>query len=364
MDSLKYHLLIGTGGIGSGIFFQLQGNRTLGRNESRFGFLLDARDFCKLHIICHYVAVLLRSKAEDDSSFRTVLIGKVGGDDTGGKMIAMMNQTGMDTRYVEIENSAATLFSVCFQYLDSSGGNITTADSASSKVTPDDIRKVESLFKENSGKGIALAAPEVTLQARLELLKMATEYGFLRFCALNSEEISRPVSAELFRYSDIISINRDEAENLVQDRFNPNDPGAFLHRVEKKCASINTDLKLCLTLGPSGSYGYEKGAWEFTPCALVKPKSTAGAGDATLSGLIISMAWGLPFILPERRSRKKLSEAPLETALDFAALLASLSVKSIDTINLRINADSLSDHGKKLGITYSDPIWMGLSAKP
>lgn len=51
--------MIGTGGIGSGMFFALQGNHTLGREESRAGVFLDRRDYCKLHIISHYVKVLL-----------------------------------------------------------------------------------------------------------------------------------------------------------------------------------------------------------------------------------------------------------------------------------------------------------------
>ena len=55
----QYQGLIGVGGIGSGCFFALEGNHTMGRNESRPGRSLDVRDYCKLHIITHYVAKLL-----------------------------------------------------------------------------------------------------------------------------------------------------------------------------------------------------------------------------------------------------------------------------------------------------------------
>ncbi len=58
-DSWRYRALIGTGGIGAGAFFALDGNHTLGREESRSGRYLDRRDYCKLHIIAHYVQVLL-----------------------------------------------------------------------------------------------------------------------------------------------------------------------------------------------------------------------------------------------------------------------------------------------------------------
>ena len=58
--SRRYRAMIGAGGIGSGAFFALDGEHTLGREESRSGRLLDRRDYCKLHIISHYVKALLR----------------------------------------------------------------------------------------------------------------------------------------------------------------------------------------------------------------------------------------------------------------------------------------------------------------
>jgi sugar/nucleoside kinase (ribokinase family) len=362
MEHLKYRLLVGTGGIGSGIFFQLKGSRTLGRNESRPGYLLDARDFCKLHIICHYVAVLLGSRGDEKSAFRTVPVGRVGDDETGSRLLGMMGRIGMDTGYVGREKDTATLFSVCYQYPDSSGGNMTTADSASNRVSAEDIRSAESLFSQNRGAGIALAVPEVPLEIRLELLKTATRYDFLRVCALNSEEFSQEVSGELLQNADIVSMNRDEAETLVGEAFKPDEPQSFLRLVGKKCGSLNPGLKVCLTLGAEGSYGYEEGAWEYTPCARVEPKSTAGAGDAAISGLIAGAAWGLPFILPARGPRKELSQAPLETSLDFAALLAALSVESVDTINLQADSHTLQETANRLGISLSEHIAAGLSA--
>ena len=58
-ENSPYHKIVGVGGIGSGIFFALEGNHTLGRNESRTATLLPVRDYCKLHIVLHYVAKLL-----------------------------------------------------------------------------------------------------------------------------------------------------------------------------------------------------------------------------------------------------------------------------------------------------------------
>ncbi|OGG05437.1 MAG: hypothetical protein A3F83_07830 [Candidatus Glassbacteria bacterium RIFCSPLOWO2_12_FULL_58_11] len=356
MESEQYSALIGTGGIGSGIFFALEGDHTLGRNESRAAMLSTARDFCKLHIICHYVAVLLRSDSADSATFQTITVGRVGEDETGREMLELMRRTGMDTALVRKTPGAATLFSVCFQYPDSAGGNITTARSASSRVSPADIREAEPLFRKYSGRGLALAAPEVPLESRLELLRLAAEYGFRRFFAFNSAEIADPLALECLRNTDCLALNRDEAESLVKRDFSAARSGDFLAAVQEKLEALNPDLQVMLTIGALGAYGYDKGTWEYTPCALVNPISTAGAGDAALGALIAGTARGLPFILKDRAKRHRLAEAPLESALDLAALVASFSVLSPDTINLETSPTALREHAGKLGLTFSEAI--------
>ena len=127
----EYKAVIGTGGIGSGMMFELQGDHTLGREESRAARLDDCRDFCKLHIMLHYVAMLLGSNHDDEATCQTIPVGKVGKDSVGKEMVRLMKESGMDTRYVITTAEAPTLFSMCFLYPDRTGGNITTSRSAS-----------------------------------------------------------------------------------------------------------------------------------------------------------------------------------------------------------------------------------------
>ena len=54
-SQLRFDGLRRRGGIGRGSFFLLDGRHTLGREESRGGRFLDRRDYCKLHIVSHYV---------------------------------------------------------------------------------------------------------------------------------------------------------------------------------------------------------------------------------------------------------------------------------------------------------------------
>ena len=100
MDSLKidvsacrFKAMIGVGGIGSGSFFLLNGDHTLGREESRSGRFLDKRDYCKLHIISHYVKALL------GKDFAVIPVGRVGNDDIGTTLLAEVGDRPLSRAY-------------------------------------------------------------------------------------------------------------------------------------------------------------------------------------------------------------------------------------------------------------------------
>ena len=60
---MPFSKIFGTGGIGSGVIYHLESDRPLGRNESRMAHKLEQEDFCKLHIILHYVSALCQFRA-------------------------------------------------------------------------------------------------------------------------------------------------------------------------------------------------------------------------------------------------------------------------------------------------------------
>src|SRR5579884_3327064 len=175
-NNSPYRQLIGIGGVGTGIFFKLDGEHTLGRNESRLGRLLDVRDYCKLHIVIHYVAKLLGATTHGDP-FRVMPIAKVGDDAIGQRLITEMNGAGVDTSHVTIVAGAPTLFSVCFQYPEGTGGNITTNNSAAAQLSHPDLDAAADIFGTPSRRTIALAVPEVPLEIRQDFLRLASGNG-------------------------------------------------------------------------------------------------------------------------------------------------------------------------------------------
>src|SRR5258708_32891895 len=128
-ENSPYRLLIGVGGLGTGMFFKLDGDATLGRNESRPGRLLDVKDYCKLHIIIHYVAKLLGARPSG-WPFHVVAAGNAGEDRAGQYVIEQMTGVGIDTSRVRVIPGLPTLFSVCIQYTNGHTDNIMS-------ITPD-----------------------------------------------------------------------------------------------------------------------------------------------------------------------------------------------------------------------------------
>jgi sugar/nucleoside kinase (ribokinase family) len=348
---LSKRLLVGVGGIGTGLFFALEGDHTLGRNESRLGRLLDVRDYGKLHITAHYVAVLLGADPAA-RGFSVVPVGKVGADAAGRRMRDEMVAVGMDVHFVETDPSRPTLLSVCFQYPDGSGGNITTSHAAAWSLQPADVDRAEPLLAANAGRCIVLAAPEVPLDARHRLLELGTRHGAFRAACFGSAEVAAARQRGMFALVDLLAINEDEAAALVGRAFDPADPHPFLDACGAVAGTLQPGMSVILSVGKEGAYGFSAGAWDHCPAPRVRVASTAGGGDALLGGVLAALAAGSPLVVPGP-PRAAISDRPLASALEFGVLLASLTVTSPHTIHPHADVQSLLEFAGTLGAPFS-----------
>jgi len=347
--SFRYNHIIGTGGIGAGIFFSMEGNHTLGRNESRLGTLEQYHDYCKQHIIMHYIAFLLGASKTD--RFRSYPIGKVGNDDIGQRLLVMMDKAGMSTKHVGVCDNAATLFSVCFQYSDHSGGNITSGNSASNLVKPEDIDSFFEQYDLNGNEGIVLAAPEVPVETRIRLLKYGKEHGLFNAASVLSSEVEEFTRLKGFELTNLLSINIDEAQRIAAIEGDQPNPEKVIDACIRKLLKENPEMKVLITNGAHGSFCYYKDKHEFTPSLKTEVVSTAGAGDAFLAGTIAGLCCGLPLF--KGFSTTELNQSPLQTAVELGTILASFSVTSADTIHEGANAGSIDKYIKKSGLKLS-----------
>lgn len=346
----KYDVIVGTGGIGSGILFSLEGDHLLGREESRLGKLEPYKDFCKQHIILHYIALFLNS-GKDTHVFP---IGEVGSDEIGQQLLQQMQGVGMNTDFVGVSDDERTLYSVCFQYPDFSGGNITTSNSASALVDPTQIAKSFAAIPKAKTKGLVMAAPEVSVAARVELLKQGRANGFFNTAAIASAEIEEFLSLDGFALCDLLSINIDEAYALSGIEADSAPSQEVVEACMTKLKTYNKDVILAVTDGAKGSYCCQYDVIEFTPILKTEVASTAGAGDSFMAGTIVGLTCGLPLF--RHKEREVMTEMPITTAIEFATVLASLCVTSPDTINLEADAKLLKQYAEEKGVLLSPEI--------
>jgi sugar/nucleoside kinase (ribokinase family) len=342
---------VGIGGIGAGIVFALDGNQTLGRNESRLGRLLDARDYCKLHIVGHYIAAMMGAH-QDGEHFHVVPVGVVGHDDTGSRITREMAEVGLDARFVRHDPQLKTLFSVCFVYPDSSGGNITTSNSAAAALSAEDLHAAAALLKDAGARGIALCLPEVPLDVRRRFLSLATECGSYRAASFALGDIGAARDKGLFSLIDLLAINKEEASALVGRHYEREQGDSFLADLASVLTAAQPCMRIVVSAGPEGAYAFENGAWDYCPAPQVQVVSTAGAGDALLAGVLSALSAGIPFVSSGGR-RRTFSERPLRSALEFGVLLASFTVTSPHTIHPAANFDSLRQFAGSLGVALS-----------
>ena len=363
MSHYQYKQIVGTGGIGYGMLFQLEGDHTLGRNESRAGILTPFKDYCKLHIIFHYIAVFLKS-----DQFAVRAIGSVGADEVGERLRKEMRDAGIDTSFVKTDARNRTLFSVCFQYPDSSGGNITSSNSASSHVLPADVEhffEKEKMSEPQNGREqvdfdtLVMAVPEVCIDTRIHLLTEGKARGSFNIASILSGEVDVFAERNGFALVDLLAINFDEAMAIVSyfDRaFMKHTEGKEEFDIMTRCVEIlkkaNPDMLIAITNGSKGSYGYCNGNLIFTPCTKVDAIGTAGAGDAFLAGTIIGLCCGLPFV--KEKNDNTFSETSLTSAIEFGTLTAAMAVTSTDTINHEVNAVTLYQFIEENNIMISD----------
>jgi sugar/nucleoside kinase (ribokinase family) len=349
-----YGQMVGVGGLGSGMFFALEGDHTLGRNESRSGRLLNVRDYCKLHIVMHYVAKLLGAR-RSGLPFHVLPIGNVGDDAAGRFVIEQMADVGIDTSNVCTIPAIPTLFSVCFQYPDGTGGNITTSNSAACALCRSDIDNVADLLRAGGRSLIALALPEVPLEVRQHFVELASGTGAFRAASFVAAEVGPARDAGMFELLDLVALNESEAEALVGHLFSPESPEPFLRNCQGLLRSSYPNLKMIVSAGKAGAYGLTSERCQFCPAPQVETASTAGAGDALLGGVLAAIAASIPFVCADS-SKDNRADRLIQTALQFGVLLASYKCLSPHTISPSACIDSLEEFASKAGLSFSPEI--------
>ena len=320
--------IFGIGGIGKGIFFESLTDATLGRNESRLVKRLLCKDYCKLHIVFHYVARFL------PDTFRVLPFGYVGNDADGEQLRDMMRDAGMDVSLVRTDETLPTMLSVCLQYPDKSGGNITSVNSACSRLSPQDVEEAVAACGIGARDMVA-ALPEVSLESRFALLRTGKARGAFCITSFAAVEAQAFCDEKILDCCDLLALNQEETAAFagVPCVDTLADAEDCADRILKR----NPHLMLWLTVGGKGSVSATRGQMRRYAPLPVTVRNTGGAGDATLGGIIAGLAQGLPFQRPGQDA--KWGCDTISSAAELGAILGGLSVNSDDSIDTRLSPE-------------------------
>lgn len=307
---MNFEWIAGTGGIGKGEIFRLSGNRTLGREESRSAVLTGYKDYCKAHIILSYAARLLTQEMP------VYALGKVGCDERGRELKAEMNALGINTEFV-CQSKLPTKYSVCFLYENGDGGNITTSNDACSEVTADFLcEALDKIVSVRGRNGLILAAPEVGLSARMDLLCYAKKLGITTVASVLSCEAEEFREKLYVKYCDVLAVNSDEITAIGSG---DKEKGINILR------ETNKSLTLIVTAGKDGAVYYRDSVKTAIPAIQTDAVSTAGAGDAFLGGTIVGLV----------------KDRNIKNAAQIGSVCAAFAIESPHTIPENFNKEFL-----------------------
>jgi ribokinase len=207
-------------------------------------------------------------------------------------------------------------------------------------VDADYVSKVEPEFARLVGRGVALAAPEVSLEARLRLLQLGHQYGFLKTAAFTSAEMQPAVHMGHLPLVDLLSLNLDEAAALLGCSAEEHPPQAIVESALQRLQMLNPKMQIAITAGKNGSWAWDGTRLTHAPAYPVQVASSAGAGDAFLAALIVGTVAGLSW----------------SQAQELASLTAALSVTSPHTIHPGLERNSLRAFADQLGAPLSDAV--------
>ncbi len=206
---------------------------------------------------------------------RTAIVGRVGEDEFGSRLLAGLNTNHVDTRFVTITEGAASGIAVIT--VDEKGENaICVSSGANARVTPADIdAAAESIRKAK----VCLLQLELPLETVLHALTVCRRAGVETILDPAPAPIDAPDA--LFNV-DVITPNLTEADILTHK--SPRN-----HERETRAVAAALTARgaryVVLKLGDRGALVCDGDTCEHVPGHKIKPVDTTAAGDAFTAAL-------------------------------------------------------------------------------
>lgn len=202
------------------------------------------------------------------------MIGKVGNDDNGNKLVESLKNDGVNLEYLYTDEKEPTGMAII--PVDDEGNNsIIVVSGSNMAITSDDIKKSEKAIINSK---VLITQFETPVEGSIEAFKVANENGVITI--LNPAPAGK-VPEELLKYTDIIAPNETEAYELTGVKV---DSEEAIKEAAK--AFLDKGVKfVIITLGERGAALVSKDEFCIVPAHKVKAIDTTAAGDSFIGGV-------------------------------------------------------------------------------
>jgi ribokinase len=240
---------------------------------------------------------------------QTALVGRVGDDDAGRRLVAALRAEGVDVSAVAVDPAAPT--GIALIAVDARGENaIVVSPGANARVAADDVERArESL----AGAGVTLLQQEIPADAVAAAVRVS------RGLVVLNPAPARPVPRDLLERVDVLVPNRGELAALAGAA-----PPAGAGEAAALAASLDGPRAIVVTLGAAGAVVVADGRSERVPAPDVEVVDTTGAGDAFCGALADALARGAEVVEATRHAvraaslsvRRRGAQAGMPTAAE------------------------------------------------
>lgn len=214
------------------------------------------------------------------------MIGKVGDDDFGARLLLNLEQENVD--YAFVTKQPLTHTGLAFIFIDARGENrILVAPGANMKLSVRDVENALELFKSCDFLLLQLEIPHEVVYRAIEV---AHRFGLT--VVLNPAP-AQQFPIEILTANDIMTPNKYEAEVLSGVTITSRDDAVRALRV----LAERSRARVVITLGEQGAIAdLGDGRCVYLPPRKVPVEDTTAAGDAFNAGLLVGIAQGRSFL--------------------------------------------------------------------
>ncbi|WP_085522989.1 ribokinase [Tuberibacillus sp. Marseille-P3662] len=213
------------------------------------------------------------------------IIGAVGNDLYGDRLIDSLNENGVSTHFIKRSNTFSTGTAIIT--IDQTAENtMLVLKGANDDLLTDDIEKA---FENINDSDVLLVQMEVPQDTVIRAMQLAKHKGMQ---VILDPAPAEGITVKALEYADVITPNRQETNHLIGIDVTNIETAVSAAKAFENMGVSNSIIKMA----DKGSVVYRSGHWEYIEPINVQPLDTVGAGDAFAGAIACSISDGYDLV--------------------------------------------------------------------